>query len=763
MIAIFDNYYLLSTKNTSYAFRVMETGHLEHLYYGSRIKADCKDDLIPLTEIRGCGPGNTCSYTGPDGKVKLPALTLEDVRLEMSSYGNGDIREPYIEIIHKDGSYSSDFLFYEAFVSVDKPIYTTLPTSYYTDSADSANDKDRVLTVTLKDVQNNIALEMIYCVFYETDIITRMTRLINTSGDDIRIKRIMSTQLDFAGTDYVLHTFTGAWAREMHHNSIKVPSAKVVNSSYAGTSSSRANPFVMIAKGSTTQDAGEVYGINLVYSGNHYEALEAGNYGKTRFVAGINPQSFDYKLAAGGIFEAPEAVMTFSSKGFNKMSHSMHDFVNNHIVRGKYKNAQRPILLNCWEALYFDINEEKLLELAKKAKNAGVELLVMDDGWFGKRNNDTSSLGDWYVNKDKLPNGIEGLCKKVNDMGLEFGIWVEPEMVNADSDLYRAHPEYAITIPGKTHSEGRNQIILDLTRQDVRDYIIESMEKVFCTGVSYVKWDMNRIFTDVYSRALPADRQGEVFHRYVMGFYEIMETLTKEFPDILFEGCSSGGNRFDLGMLSYFPQIWGSDDTDAYERVIIQDGYSYGYPQSAYTCHVSEVPNHQTRRVTSMETRFNVASFGNLGYECNLNRMSDDEVQSVAAQIKYYKKHRNELLYGDFYRNTNIPNDNVTNWSICAKDGNNAYGFIMQNRAVPNQSMNKTYIKGLDSDAKYEVTMVNLAMENDMDSNYKMTCYGDTLSKAGMFIKQGFAGTGENEYVMDYQDLGSKMFYAKKL
>ncbi|MDE6740434.1 MAG: alpha-galactosidase, partial [Lachnospiraceae bacterium] len=356
--------------------------------------------------------------------------------------------------------------------------------------------------------------------------------------------------------------FNGAWAREMKRTDTRLMSGRHVNASYTGTSSNRANPFVMLSKPETSEDLGDCYGFNLIYSGNHYEAAEVSGYGKTRVVMGINPQSFCFRIGAGECFEAPEAVMSYSHEGYNGMSRHMHRFVREHIVRGKWKHKTRPILLNSWEASYFDINERKLLQLAKAGKEVGIELFVMDDGWFGSRDDDTQSLGDWEVNRKKLPDGVEGLARKVKDLGLDFGIWVEPEMVNVKSKLYEEHPDWVLMIPDKPHSEGRNQRILDLTRKEVQDYIIEEMSRVFSSAeIAYVKWDMNRTVTDYYSSALPAERQGEVAHRYVMGLYRCMKALTERFPEILFEGCAAGGNRFDLGILCYFPQIWASDDT----------------------------------------------------------------------------------------------------------------------------------------------------------------------------------------------------------
>lgn len=767
MIQVFDNYYVLHTEDTTYAFKVMKSGHLEHLYYGSRITAYDKADLEPLSEKKGAVPCDTCVYNNYKNEVVDAALTLEDVRLEMSSYGKGDIREPFIEVVHADGSFTSDFAFESARVVDKKPEYKTMPTAY-----NEAGMEGNVLVVTLRDNNYGLNLEITYSVFEKANVITRMTRLINNSQDEITIGRLLSNQLDLDGTGYVLHTFTGAWGREMHKDQVKVTSGKMGVSSYIGTSSNRANPFVMISDDDTTENHGNVYGMNLVYSGNHMEMLEVGSYGKTRFVSGINPQSFEYALAAGEVFEAPEAVMTFSKDGFNKMSRNMHYFVNNHIVRGKYKNAPRPVLINSWEACYFDIDEDKLVALAKKAKEAGVELFVMDDGWFGNRNDDYSSLGDWYVNTTKLPGGLKQLADKINEIGLDFGIWVEPEMINEDSDLYRAHPDWVIRIPGKSHAIGRNQMILDFTREDVRAYITESMRQIFkSANISYVKWDMNRIFTDVYSASLKPSQQGELFHRYVLGFYEVLKTLVEEFPDILFEGCASGGKRFDLGVLSYYPQIWASDDTDAYERTIIQNGYSYGYPQSTYTCHVSDVPNHQTYRITPIETRFNVACFGVMGYECNFNKMDDFDFAAIKEQIAYYKEHRMLFQYGTYYRESAIPDSNVAQWSVVSEDKSEAAALMVQNRTIPNKSSQKLCVNGLADDRRYSITNRKVKYSAKEMGNYDssaqpidgevetMSAYGNAIVNAGVYVMQGFVGTGNNDNIKYYQDLASRIYY----
>ena len=788
MIRKENDVFILETQNTTYCFRVMETGHLEHLYYGRRLRLPQGRGVDALIEKMEFAPGNTNNYSKEHNNI-----SLEDVRMEMSAYGRGDIREPFIEVIHEDGSYTSDFVYENAVIQKGKPEYESLPGSY------DENGEVDWLCVTVKDKQYNLTLEFNYYVYEDCDVITRSAKLINTSGTQIKLLRLMSMQIDFDTTGYVLTTFNGAWGREMKRNDVRVPSGKHINSSYTGTSSNRANPFVMMSKEDTTEDHGDCYGFNLIYSGNHYEVMEASSTGKTRFVNGINPQSFCFILEDGDVFETPEAVMSYSHQGFNGMSGHMHKFVREHIVRGEWKNKTRPVLLNSWEASYFDINEKKLLNLAKAGKEVGIELFVMDDGWFGERNDDTSSLGDWDVNTKKLPNGVSGLCEKVKALGLDFGIWVEPEMINVKSKLYEAHPDWVLQIPGKPHSEGRNQRILDLTKTEVQNFIIEKMSEVFSSAdISYVKWDMNRTFTDYFSEALPAQRQGEVAHRYVMGLYRCMKELTKRFPKILFEGCSAGGNRFDLGILCYFPQIWASDDTDALCRAEIQNGYSYGYPLSCVSAHVSSCPNHQTLRITPLETRFNVACFGSFGYECNLVDMKSEDVAAIKAQIELYKQWREVLQKGTFYRGRCFHGENSAleyndgnsmEWTCVSEDKKKAVGLIMQKLVVPNFRFEYFKAKGLDEDTRYHFynrhlkhnvkefgdlvnTVAPIHIKQDsllhnvvakfvkMDGETEdLYAYGDTLMYAGVHLKQGFAGTGYNDKVRHYQDFGSRIYF----
>ncbi len=781
MIKRQNNSFILETERTSYVFQVLPSGHLEHLYYGDRI--ECSQDAIQaMAEKNEFLKGNMIGYS-----KEYPNLGLEDVSLEFSSYGKGDIREPFIEVTHYDGSVTSDFLYADFEIKEGKTDCYTLPVSY------GSEEEVQELKVILRDQAYQLELHLIYNVFQSCDVITRRSVLINNSNHPVKVDRLLSTQLDLDDNEYSCSVFTGAWTREMNRRDFPLRQGKVVNSSLTGTSSNRANPFVMLWENGTTEDAGRCYGMNLIYSGNHYEVFDVNGFGKVRFVSGINPNSFQFKLESGEFFEAPEAVMTYSNCGFNEMSHSMHEFIKNHVVRGEWKRKERPVLLNSWEAAYFKFDEGKLLSMAKNAKKAGIELFVMDDGWFGERNDDNSSLGDWVVNKKKLPNGISGLANKINALGLQFGLWVEPEMVNENSNLYEAHPEWVIRIPNVPHSEGRNQMILDLSRKDVQDYIIQAMAEVFASAnISYIKWDMNRIFSDYYSNALSHDKQGELSHRYVMGLYRIMKELTKQFPQILFEGCCAGGNRFDLGILCYMPQIWASDNTDALCRAEIQTGYSYGYPMSVISAHVSGCPNHQTLRNTSIETRFNVACFGQLGYECNINDLSKDEFDAVAEQIALYKEIRSWLLDSRYYRIKNGQNTDYTKgvyqWIAVSKDQKHALGMYLQSQVIPNFAYGKFKAKGLAEDKVYRftnrqlkynvkefgdlintVTPVHIKKDSFVHNtvakfvkidgereDYKVS--GSLLNHAGVKLKQAFCATGNNDQIRFFQDGASRIY-----
>lgn len=785
MIKKQNDLFILETKSTSYLFRIMPSGHLEHLHYGEKVQLGGTNEA--LYEKYRFNAGNLITYSEGDA-----SLGLEDRCLELSSLGKGDIREPFIEALYSDGSSTCDFLYESYSIEEEKVRLETLPSSY--DETGSA----KTLVITLSDARKEMKLLLYYSVFEESDVIVRSVKVINSGEQAIKIKRLMSMQLDFDDNEYIFTNFGGAWAREMKRYDHVPHQGKFVNSSLTGTSSSRQNPFVMLSEPRATEMSGACYGFNLVYSGNHYEALEVGSFGKMRLVSGINPQNFGFTLTSGERLESPEAIMSFSSKGFTGMSHQMHHFVREHIVRGEWKRKERPVLLNSWEAAYFNFDEGKLVKMAKAAKEVGIELFVMDDGWFGERNDDTTSLGDWEVNEKKLPKGLKGLGEKINDLGMDFGIWVEPEMVSVKSKCYALHPEWAVKTPQGEQSLGRNQMILDLTQEEVQTYIIDAMTKVFGSApISYVKWDMNRIFSDTYSLGLEKSRQEEFSHRYVMGLYKVLETLTMRFPHILFEGCAAGGNRFDLGMLCYMPQIWASDNTDAICRAEIQTGYSYGYPMSVIGAHVSGCPNHQTLRTVPIETRFNVAAFGLLGYECHISELSKEEQNAVKEQITLYKQYRQLLQFGTYYRLKNGGDTDYTKgvyqWLTVAPDQSCAVGAFLQTQVVPNMFAGKFKTRGLAEDKLYHFTnralkynvkafgdLINtvspirikqdslmhqvIAKVVKMDGeteDYSVT--GSMLNHVGVKLKQGFAGTGYDEEIRFFQDYGSRLYFMHEI
>lgn len=796
MIFAENNVVVLETKNTSYLFYADETGNLVHLYYGPKLdrRADAIKALIPKVQNQ-----NGCSVIAD---VKAPNLCLDDVCLEMSGRGKGDMREPFVELLYPDGSSTSDFRFEEVRLVVPKESPSNLPGAYL-EKMDMHTYHSAI--VSLRDKNSNCKLELIYSVFEECDCITRFARLTNEGNDTVIINRLMSAQLDLDEPQLKVTSFHGDWAREMNRYDVLVQAGKFVSESTTGFSSNKANPFFMFGACDTGEYAGACYGMNLMYSGNHKECVEAGSHGKMHVLSGVHPDFFSWRLEPGKSFDSPEAVFTYSNAGYEGISLHMHQFVREHVVRGSWKKKERPVLLNSWEATYFGVQEKKILKLAKAAKDVGIELFVLDDGWFGKRNNDASSLGDWTDNKEKLPNGLSGLSKKIKDMGLMFGIWVEPEMVSEDSELYRTHPDWAVRIPGKEHAVGRNQMLLDLTREEVQQYIIDSMSDVFARSkTDYVKWDMNRHLSDYYSTALHTDCQGEFSFRYMMGLYHVLDELTKRFPDVLFEACASGGNRFDLGMLAYMPQVWASDCTDAMCRGVIQNGYSYGYPQSVIGAHVSGCPNHQTLRVTPLETRFAVASAGILGYECNLCDAKTEELAQIKEQIILYKQWRSTLQFGQMYRlydgvvygygnqKTGFDTD-LARWSIVSEDKKSAVGIVLQQMAVANFGHRKFKVRGLDADKsyhfynrflKYDIhcmgdlinTVAPVHIRQDslvqelISKVYKLdgekedyVLSGSLLEYAGVQLAQSYAGTGFGENTALYQDYAARMYFMEEV
>lgn len=771
--------FYLSTNSTSYIFRVSSTGHLENLFYGAKVPF--QDDFSFMGNNLKVGYGNTVAYSQADTNV-----SLEHMRLEYSSFGKGDYKEPSIQLQYPDTCFTTDFKYLDYKILDEKHQLKSMPSSY--------GKKVETLLVTVIDKYLKADLELYYSVFEESDVIVRSCRLVNKGQESFKIHNLMSAQLDLPPKEYTMLTFDGAWIKERHKNEKKLSPGTFSISSNVGTSSNRHNPFFALKEEDCTESIGNCYGFNLVYSGNHMAKVEVSPHNITRVQNGINPFEFEWTLAPNEDFETPESVMTFSKNGLNGMSQSMHKFVSDNIVRGVWQYKERPVLVNNWEATYFSFNEKKILGLVDDAKALGAEMFVLDDGWFGKRNNDKSSLGDWYLNKKKLPHGIDGLCEKVNEKGMMFGLWVEPEMVSEDSDLYRAHPDWAVNTGRYVPSQGRNQFVLDLTRDDVCDYLVNAMTDVFSqANIQYIKWDMNRHFSDVFSN-LPNARMGEFFHRYTLGLYRIMKALVEKFPEILFESCSSGGNRFDLGMFCYMPQTWVSDDTDSFERIPIQAGTTYGYPLSCMCAHVSGAPSYSAMRASDIENRFNVASFGSLGYEMDVTKLSSFDRKAVKKQIEYYKQHRKLFQFGTFTRLTDCFKSNVTFWQVTSKDKSDGILFhhidrhqvseqtpfvkfanlgddTMYSMSARRQGVNlKTFgeivsnrIPGMSDDSKiYEKVTDTVGLKSEKQELPSVS--GSALMNAGFVPNMQFNGCGFSLGTTRFMlDNSSRLYYVKKI
>ena len=688
MISVKEQIVRLDTKNTSYWFGITKFGHLEHIYYGPILK---EQPVEALYVKRSATIGSSVVYNKSDENY-----CLDNMCLEWSGIGRGDFRHSPMELKMPDASFINDFIYQSHKIMKGYVPMETLPTAY------GKEEDCETLEITLTEISNKVTLLLCYTVYEETNIITRRVVLKNEDEKEITLRRIMSMMVDIPNRNYKLVTFDGGWSKEAHRHDRAINYGMYVNSSTTGGSSNRHNPGFLLAEETASEDSGWVYGFNLIYSGNHFGCVELSNHQLARVELGINPHCFEWGLKQGEMFETPEAIMTFSKDGFSGMSHNFHDFINEHIVRGDWKGKERPVLLNNWEAHFFKFTQRKLLRLARGAKKLGVEMFVLDDGWFGKRNNDKAGLGDYSVNRKKLPSGMKKFADKIHKIDLKFGLWFEPEMVNEDSDLYRKHPEYAVRLPGKIPTLGRNQLVLDLCKPEVQDYIVKQVGSILDENpIDYVKWDMNRHMSEVYSESLR--NQGEFYHRYMIGFYQVLERIFRPRPHILLESCSSGGNRFDLGMLCYSPQIWASDDTDPVERLKIQEGLSYLYPLSTIGAHVSMAPHQQTLRDTPLATRFNVACFGCLGYELDLKFLSKVERDEIKDQIAFYKKHRKTLQYGRHYR---IPTgkENKVQWQCLDESKGESITGFYQTQTKASESHDYLRVLGLKKDKSYVIT-----------------------------------------------------------
>ena len=678
----------LQTKHTSYVFHVIEDGSLGQLYYGPKIPF--KDDYANLNTREE----HDCTNTRTDEDVEFQAELLKQ---EYAGLGKGDYRYPAFQITYPNGSRTSEFQYRDYELKDGKARLTGLPSTF----ADDSNDSQ---TLTVKLADGDLELQLHYTIFADEDVIVRSTTFVN-HGKTVFLNRALSAQLDLPDANYDFIQFAGSWSRERHlHRSHLRPGTQSI-SSLRTASSHQENPFFMLARPHTDNNQGAVFGFNFVYSGNFLDSVEVDQFDTTRVLIGINPDEFGWKLNSGDSFQTPEVIFSYTDNGFNALSQQLGAFYAQHLINPHFAHQERPILINNWEATFMDFTEDKLMPIVERAKELGIEMFVLDDGWFGHRDDDRSSLGDWFVDEKKFNHGIAGFAKRVHDLDMKFGLWFEPEMISIDSKLYQTHPEWMIKTPGRGQTPGRHQFVLDMSRQEVVDYLFGLMSHIIQDAkLDYIKWDMNRNITEMYGADLPADQQLEFSHRYILGVYDLYDRLTKAFPDVLFESCASGGGRFDLGMMYYAPQAWCSDDTDAVERIKIQDGTSYGYTPSMWGAHVSAVPNDQVGRLTSIDMRAKVAYFGAFGYELDVTELSDEEQATIKQQVAFYKQYRKLFQFGTFYRlETPDTSDNVYGWETVSHDKQTAIGMRYQILNGANPAYIRYYFKGLDPERRYTV------------------------------------------------------------
>ena len=701
-----DKVFHLQTAKTSYIFGFLTSNTPVHMYWGKRLEKT--PDINTLFIIPYKWPRSFCVVDGTtkDGDI----FSRESLTMEFSTFGSSDLREPTFHAEYKDGS---------------KKGIEGLPATY------SENDGEaQTLEVTLTDKLTGLDIILQYGVFDKLNAITRSIRCENHGENRAVIDRILSASVDFKTDKFDMIHLPGTWGRERVATRVPVTKGYINVSSARGASSNTHNPFIALVSKDATENFGSAYGFSLVYSGNFLAGTYADYLNCTRAYIGINPFGFKWQLDPGDTFSTPEAVLVYSGEGIGEMSRIYHRLYRTRLCRGEYRDKERSCLINNWEATYFDFDEEKIVEIAKKAASCGIKLMVLDDGWFGKRDNDRSSLGDWFVDKRKLPNGIDGLCKKINALGMKFGLWFEPEMISPVSELYAKHPDWCIHVDGRERKEGRNQLILDLSRDEVCDYIINSVNAVLdSANIEYVKWDMNRNMACVGSATLPSDRQGELYHRYMLGLYKVLEAIVSSHPHILFESCSGGGGRFDPGMLHYMPQTWTSDNTDALARIDIQYGTSICYPYSSMGAHVSAVPNHQVRRTTPISFRGNVAIPGQFGYELDLTKLSDEDIAEIKEQTKFYEKYGEVFHRGDLYRLRNPLGDYMSAIEFVSEDKNTVIVMLYSHKGTANAVLDYVCLGGLDAGAEYKKTengeiwtgeaLMNVGIPFMADTDYK--------------------------------------------
>ena len=709
----------LDTRNTSYRIGIVdEEGFVGHIYYGQKIRPQKCDQFLRTCEAPFVPSKNNrerCSF-------------MDTFPTEYSGNGIGDYRESCIAVKTANGSRTVDLKFVDYDIVNGKPGISGLPASF------AGEEEVQTLVGGC-----GIDVDLIYSVFEDEDVITRSVSVKNAGDKDVRLTKVYSACIDMDDEDFEMLTLHGSWARERQIERRPIAYGKQSVSSLRGESSHQDHPFMAWMTKGTDQTTGDVYGMHFVYSGNFIAQIEKSQFDSIRAVMGIHSEGFEWWLTPGETFTAPEVVLTYSHDGLGQMTRNLHDFYRCHMIRSRYLHQKRPVLINNWEATYFDFDTDKLLAIAKSAAEHGIEMLVMDDGWFGHRNDDATSLGDWFVNENKIKGGLKHLVDEVNKLGLKFGIWMEPEMISPDSELYRKHPDWAFAVPERTATLSRNQYVLDLSRKEVRDYVYECVHNVISSAnIEYVKWDMNRQLTDIGSVEFTGDRQGELAHRYVLGVYELQERLVNDFPDLLLENCSGGGARFDPGMLYYSPQIWCSDDTDAIERLSIQEGTELIYPLSTMGAHVSDCPNHTVGRSTPFMTRAHVALAGTFGYELDITKISEEERAMIPEQVSMYHKYNDLVREGDYYRVASYRENGLYDcWMVVAKDKSEALVTYVQVLGRPNVHSRKIKLLGLDVAADYRLDGTEKVYGGDLLMNAGMlieTMRGDYMSRLYHFV-----------------------------
>lgn len=677
----------LQTPHATYMMGLADGKYLGHIHFGKKIESLDGAYLMRTEEppyVPSKNKREKCSF-------------MDSFPMEYSFGGVGDYRESCVEVRNAKGYRGCEFVYKSHEIKAGKPKLSGLPATFGTP------DSCETLEITMVDEVLKLEMLLSYSIFADSDVVARSVRFKNMGEEPVYLEKAYSACLDMDDREFEMLSLHGSWARERQIERRTLGHGRQMVSSIRGESSHQEHPFLALLTPGTTQESGEVYGMHFVYSGNFLAQAELTQFDTVRMTMGIHPYNFEWKLNPEEEFTAPEVILVYSDKGLGGMTRTLHDLYRNHLIRSPYLHKKRPVLINNWEATYFDFDTDKLLAIAREAKECGIEMLVMDDGWFGKRNADNCSLGDWQVNRDKLPGGLADLVEQVKDIGLSFGIWFEPEMISPDSNLYRAHPDYAIQIPGREASESRQQYVLDLSRQEIVDYVYEMVASVLRSAdISYVKWDMNRQLSDMGSFALENDRQGELFHRYVLGVYQLQERLVTEFPELLLENCSGGGARFDPGMLYYSPQIWCSDDTDAVERLRIQEGTALLYPLSSIGAHVSDCPNHTVGRVTPFETRGHVALAGTFGYELDITKIPQEERLTITEQIKLYHKYNDMVREGDYYRIASFRENHTHDcWQVVGKDKREALVTYVQVMGEANCHSRRIFLQGLLPQARY--------------------------------------------------------------